>query len=107
MSQIAIFVGSLRKDSINRKLARAVTQLAPSQLSFTWPRIDDLPLYNQDDDASPHPHVVRLKREIASAHSVPPLARRAQPDGPLRQVARASCTGCPIALSLEGIQRHE
>src|SRR6185312_1052823 len=63
-------VGSLRKDSINRKLARAVTRLAPSHLSFTWPRIDDLPLYNQDDDADPHPHVVRLKREIASAQGL-------------------------------------
>jgi len=70
MSQIAVFVGSLRKDSINRKLAKAITQLAPSGLSFTWPRIDDLPLYNQDDDANPHPHVVRLKREIASAQGV-------------------------------------
>jgi len=70
MSQIAIFVGSLRKDSINRKLAKVVTQLAPTEFSFTWPRIDDLPLYNQDDDANPHPHVVRLKREIASAQGV-------------------------------------
>jgi len=70
MIQIAMIVGSLRKDSINRKLARAVTRLAPSHLSFTWPRIDDLPLYNQDDDADPHPHVVRLKREIASAQGL-------------------------------------
>jgi chromate reductase len=70
MSQIAIFVGSLRKDSINRKLAHAVTQLAPSQLSFTWPRIDDLPLYNQDDDGNPHANVVRLKREVAAAQGV-------------------------------------
>lgn len=70
MSQIAVFVGSLRKDSINRKLAQAVTRLAPASLSFTWPRIDDLPLYNQDDDANPHPNVVRLKREIAAAQGV-------------------------------------
>jgi chromate reductase len=70
MTQIAVFVGSLRKDSINRKLAHAVTRLAPSDLSFIWPRIDDLPLYNQDDDSNPHPNVVRLKREIASAQAV-------------------------------------
>jgi chromate reductase len=70
MSQIAIFVGSLRKDSINRKLAAAMARLAPPSLSFTWPRIDDLPLYNQDDDASPHANVVRLKREIAAAQGV-------------------------------------
>jgi chromate reductase, NAD(P)H dehydrogenase (quinone) len=70
MIQVAMLVGSLRKDSINRKLAHAVTRLAPSHLSFTWPRIDDLPLYSQDDDSHPHPHVVRLKREIASAQGL-------------------------------------
>jgi chromate reductase len=70
MSQIAVLVGSLRKDSINRKLAQAVTRLAPSDLSFTWPRIDDLPLYNQDDDGNPHANVTRLKREIAAAQGV-------------------------------------
>jgi chromate reductase len=53
MRQIAILVGSLRKESINRKLAKAVTQLAPSNWSFIWPRIDDPPLYNQDDDPNP------------------------------------------------------
>lgn len=70
MTQIVVFVGSLRKESINRKLAQAVTRLAPSDFSFAWPRIDDLPLYNQDDDANPHANVVRLKREIASAQGV-------------------------------------
>jgi chromate reductase len=70
MAQIAVVVGSLRKDSINRKLAQAVTRLAPSNLSFVWPRIDDLPLYNQDDDAHQHPNVVRLKREIAATQGV-------------------------------------
>jgi chromate reductase len=47
-----------------------MARLAPPSLSFTWPRIDDLPLYNQDDDASPHANVVRLKREIAAAQGV-------------------------------------
>ncbi|HVY81356.1 MAG TPA: NAD(P)H-dependent oxidoreductase [Steroidobacteraceae bacterium] len=70
MSQVAIVVGSLRKDSINRKLAQAVAKLAPPQLSFTWPRIDDLPLYNQDDDGNQHPNVLRLKREIAAVQGV-------------------------------------
>ena len=67
---VAVLVGSLRKDSINRKLAQAVTRLAPSHLSFTWPRIDDLPPYNQDDDARQHPNVVRLKGEISAAHAL-------------------------------------
>ena len=67
---VAVLVGSLRKDSINRKLAQAVTRLAPSQLSFTWPRIDDLPPYNQDDDDRQHPNVLRLKGEISAARAL-------------------------------------
>lgn len=44
--QIAVVVGSLRKDSINRKLATALTRMAPEGFTFTDVRIDDLPLYN-------------------------------------------------------------
>lgn len=64
---IAVIVGSLRRDSFNRKLANALIKLAPSEFSFTYPRIDDLPLYNQDDDANPAKSVLRLKEEIKSA----------------------------------------
>ena len=51
--QIAVIVGSLRKDSFNRKLASALAKLAPPDFSFQLVRIDDLPLYIQDDDARP------------------------------------------------------
>jgi chromate reductase len=69
MSQyrIAVVVGSLRHDSINRKLAEALVKLAPSDFSFEFLKIDDLPLYNQDDDANQAASVKRLKEEIASA----------------------------------------
>lgn len=69
MSQypIAVLVGSLRKDSFNRKLATAIAKLAPPEFSFKQVRIDDLPLYNQDDDASPTESVKRLKGEITDA----------------------------------------
>ncbi|MBX3027142.1 NAD(P)H-dependent oxidoreductase [bacterium] len=72
MSQyrIAVVVGSLRRDSYNRRLANAVQQLAPAELAFAPLRIDDLPLYNQDDDADPHPAVRRLKSEIAAAQAL-------------------------------------
>ena len=50
--QIAVVVGSLRRDSFNRKLATAVVKLAPPEFSFRQVQIGDLPLYNQDDDAS-------------------------------------------------------
>jgi chromate reductase len=65
-----LVVGSLRRDSFNRKLADALIALAPSELSFKQVRIDDLPLYNQDDDSSPAEQVKRLKSEIKAAQGV-------------------------------------
>lgn len=68
--QIAVIVGSLRRDSFNRKLADALALLAPADFAFTQLRIDDLPLYNQDDDAAPAEAVVRLKAAIKAAQGL-------------------------------------
>lgn len=68
--QIAVIVGSLRKDSFNNKLANALIKLAPSDFSFKQVQIGDLPLYNQDDDANPPDSVKRLKGEISGAQGV-------------------------------------
>jgi len=68
--QIAVVVGSLRHDSFNRKLADGIVRLAPSEFSFRYLTIGDLPLYNQDDDANPAEAVKRLKREIAAAQGL-------------------------------------
>ena len=68
--QIAVVVGSLRKDSFNRKLADAIVRLAPPEFSFQQVQINDLPLYNQDDDANPAESVKRLKNEIKSAQGI-------------------------------------
>ena len=69
MSQIKIatFVGSLRKDSFNRRLAHAVEKLAPDGFVFKHVRIDDLPLYSQDFDANYPEVATRLKKEIEAA----------------------------------------
>ncbi len=67
---IAVLVGSLRRDSFNRKLANALTKLAPPELKLQDVRIDDLPLYNQDDDDNPSDTVKRLKQEITTADGV-------------------------------------
>ena len=64
---IAVIVGSLRKDSLNQQLADALVKLAPPEFSFRKVRIDDLPLYNQDDDGQPAAAVTRLRKEIAAA----------------------------------------
>ncbi len=68
--QIAVIVGSLRKESFNRKLASAVVKLAPPEFSFKQVHIADLPLYNQDDDANQAESVKRMKGEIAAAQGV-------------------------------------
>ncbi len=72
MSQykIAVVVGSLRKDSFNRKMADAIEKLAPVEFSFYKVRIDDLPLYNQDDDTHQAESVKRMKDEIKDAQGL-------------------------------------
>ncbi|MCL2635784.1 MAG: NAD(P)H-dependent oxidoreductase, partial [Betaproteobacteria bacterium] len=68
--QIAVIVGSLRQDSLNRKLASAIARLAPAEFCFKQVEIGDLPLYNQDDDERPAPAVTRLKGEIKAAQGL-------------------------------------
>lgn len=68
--QIAVVVGSLRKDSFNRKLAGALAKLAPADFSFKQLEIGNLPLYNQDDDERPADAVKRLKSEIQAAQAL-------------------------------------
>jgi chromate reductase len=65
--RIAVVVGSIRRESLNRKLANALSRLAPADFAFYDLRIDDLPLYNQDDEEHPAEPVLRLRREIAEA----------------------------------------
>ena len=68
--QIAVIVGSLRRDSFNRQLATAMAKLAPQDFSFKPLEIGDLPLYNQDDDAHPAAPVQRLKAEILASQGL-------------------------------------
>ncbi len=68
--KIAVVVGSLRRDSFNRKLADAIVKLAPAEFSFKQVQIGDLPLYNQDDDAAQAEPVKRLKAEVAAAQGL-------------------------------------
>jgi chromate reductase, NAD(P)H dehydrogenase (quinone) len=68
--KIAVVVGSLRKDSFNRKFAKALEKLAPPDFELREVAIGDLPLYNQDDDAQQAESVKRLKAEIAGSNGV-------------------------------------
>ncbi len=68
--KVAVLVGSLRRESMNRTLALAVEKLAPAHFSFTHLSIGDLPLYNQDDDAKPADSVKRLKAAISASQGL-------------------------------------
>ncbi len=68
--RIAVVVGSLRRESLNRQLATAMARLAPPDFAFTQVEIGDLPLYNQDDDADQAAPVKRLKAEIKAASAL-------------------------------------
>jgi len=61
---IGVLVGSLRRESFNRRLADALERMAPAHVTFRRLEIGDLPLYNQDDDAHPPAAAVRLKQGI-------------------------------------------
>ncbi|HEY8515423.1 MAG TPA: NAD(P)H-dependent oxidoreductase [Candidatus Binatia bacterium] len=68
--RIAVVVGSLRRESFNKRLAQELIAIGPPDFSFEQLRIDDLPLYNQDDDGNPADSVRRLKQEIAAAQGL-------------------------------------
>jgi chromate reductase len=67
---VAVLVGSLRKDSINRKLARALVALAPESLKLQIVEIGELSLYNQDNDASPPAQWTAFRERILAADAV-------------------------------------
>ncbi len=64
--KIGIIVGSLRTESFNRKLAQALMKLAPESLDCEIIPIDDVPLYNQDNDANPPAETKQFKDAVSS-----------------------------------------
>jgi chromate reductase len=65
--KVAVVVGSIRKDSINRKLAKALVKLGPPDFEFDFVDLRDLPVFNQDHDQNPPAPVLRAKAQIAGA----------------------------------------
>jgi chromate reductase len=62
-----MLVGSIRRESINLRLARAIEQLAPANLRFERVRMDDMPFYNADLEADrPEP----VRRFVAAIEAV-------------------------------------
>jgi chromate reductase, NAD(P)H dehydrogenase (quinone) len=67
---VAVFVGSLRKESFSRKVARAFAKLAPESLALDVVDIRDVSLYDQDLDDSPPAPWVALRDRIRRADAV-------------------------------------
>lgn len=66
---VATIVGSLRKDSVSRKLAKAFADVQPD-LEFKFVGLGDLPLFNQDREADPPAEWVRFREEVAACDAV-------------------------------------
>jgi chromate reductase, NAD(P)H dehydrogenase (quinone) len=67
---VAVIVGSNRRNSVNRKLARALARLADARLALRIVEIDDLPMYNQDLESSLPASVVRFKAAVETADAL-------------------------------------
>ena len=68
--KVAVLIGSLRKDSFNRRLANAVEKLAPDELAFEHAAIGDLPPYNQDFDSDYPAPWTAFKQQIKAADAL-------------------------------------
>jgi len=66
---VAVIVGSLRKDSVSRKIARALEALSP-ELKFTELEIGNLPHFNQDLEATPPAEWTAFREQIKAADAV-------------------------------------
>ena len=107
-TRIAVIVGSLRRESFNRKLAHALCAMGPESFEFRQLEIGDLPLYNQDDDAHQHANVLRLKDEVRQSQgllfvtpeynrSVPGVLKNAL-DHASRPYGQSAWTGKPAGI---------
>src|SRR5690242_3953862 len=69
--KVAVVVGSLRKESINRKAALALARLAPESLGLDLVEIGDLPLYDEDVEAAGAPAAwTRFREAIKRSDAV-------------------------------------
>ena len=106
--KVAVIIGSLRKDSLNRKMANALVTLAPAPLQLAIVEIGSLPLYNSDDDANPEPAISDFRQRIAESdallfvtpeynRSVPGVLKNALDVGS-RPYGKSAWNGKPAAI---------
>lgn len=66
MTKIAVFVGSLQKNSVNKTLAKNLEAVAPEGVEFDYVDIASLPLFNQDHEAE-FPAAAQAMKDIVEA----------------------------------------
>ena len=107
--KVAVIIGSNRRESVNRRLAHALTKLGADKFAFSFIQIDDLPLYNQDLEGELPNTVGRFKSEIAAAdgllfvtpehnRSIPTVLKNAI-DWGARPYGQNSWNGKPAAIT--------
>ncbi|MBN9510765.1 MAG: NAD(P)H-dependent oxidoreductase [Alphaproteobacteria bacterium] len=67
---VAVLVGSLRRESLNRKMAHALAAIAPEALRPSIVEIGPLPLYNLDLEAAPPPAWTEFRTRIKAADAL-------------------------------------
>jgi chromate reductase len=105
---VAVIVGSLRKDSNNLKLGKALAKLGAGKFRTSMIQIGDLPLFNEDLEKDMPAPVARMKKEIESADAVlfvTPEYNRSMPgvlknaiDWASRPYGKNSFAGKPAAI---------
>lgn len=68
--KVAVIVGSLRKGSFNRKMAKALIKVSPASLKLEIVEIGDLPMYNQDFDDNPPAEYIRFRGALKEFDAV-------------------------------------
>jgi chromate reductase, NAD(P)H dehydrogenase (quinone) len=86
-NNVAVLIGSLRKESLNRKMANALIAMAPASLSLKEAPIRELPLYDSDlEGANPPAAWNAFRQQVKGADAVlfvTPEYNRSVP-GPLK-----------------------
>ncbi len=67
---VAVLIGSLRKESLTRQLVTALKGIAPAGLKLNVVEIGDLPLFNADHEAAPPAAVTAFKQAIEASDAV-------------------------------------
>ena len=68
--KIGIIVGSLRRDSFNRRIAKSVAAFAGDWLECDFIEIGELPLFNQDDEGNPTPAVTAFRDRVRAVDGI-------------------------------------